>query len=204
MDYLDEEEAEQKTAVEEEIDELEEEIEKEGGKEMEVEAVNVRTAVRFLGLASVATALPFLIHIQLLTGPIVNAILILLLFLVGIRAALLVALIPSMMALAGGLLPAVLAPVIPFIMISNVLFILTIDQFYKVVKDEQKGYWLGVILGAALKFIFLFASVGFITKLILKKELAGVVTQMMSWPQFATAVAGGVIAWVVLKWLKKF
>ena len=204
MDYLDEQEAQQKNEVEEEIEELEEEIEKEGGKEVEAEAVNVRTAVQFLGLASVATALPFVVHIQLLTGPIVNAILILLLFLVGIRAALLIALIPSMMALAGGLLPAVLAPAIPFIMISNVLFILTIDQFYKVISNEQKGYWLGVILGAALKFIFLFASVGLITKLVLKKELAAAVTQMMSWPQFATAVAGGVIAWVVLKWLKKF
>jgi len=26
----------------------------------------------------------------------------------------------------------------------------------------------------------------------------------MSWPQFATAVAGGLIAWLVLKWLKRF
>lgn len=204
MDYLDEEEAKQKTEVEEEIEEIEEELAKEGGQAAEAEAVNAKVAAQFLALAGLATALPFFIHLQLLTGPIVNALLILLLFLVGIRAALLVALIPSMMALAGGLLPVVLAPAVPFIMISNVLFILTIDQFYNLIKNEQKGYWLGVILGAALKFIFLFASVSFITKLVLKKELAATVAQMMSWPQFATALAGGVIAWAVLKWLKRF
>jgi hypothetical protein len=29
------------------------------------------------------------------------------------------------------------------------------------------------------------------------------VAQMMSWPQFATAITGGLIAWAVLKWLKR-
>lgn len=172
-------------------------------KEQAIEGVNVKKATQFLALAGIATALPFLIHIQLLTGPIVNALLILLLFLVGIRAALLVALIPSMMALAGGLLPAVLAPAVPFIMMSNVIFILTIDQFFNRLKNEQRGYWLGVVIGAALKFVFLLASVNLISKLLIKQELAAKVAQMMSWPQFATAVAGGVIAWAVLKWLKR-
>jgi hypothetical protein len=203
MDYLDEQEAEEKTAVEEEVQEIEEELAEEGGIEAEVEAVNVRTAVQFLGLASVATVLPFVIHIQLLTGPIVNAILILLLFLVGIRSALLISLVPSIMALAGGLLPAPLAPAVPFIMLSNVLFILTIDQLRYRFNDEQKGYWAGVFVGAGLKFLLLYFSVQFIVRLLLKKELAAAVTQLMSWPQFLTAVAGGAIAWGFLKWLKK-
>jgi hypothetical protein len=172
-------------------------------KEQALAGVSVKTATTFLALAGLALALPFFIHLQLLTGPIVNAILILLLFLVDIRAALLVALIPSMMALAGGLLPAVLAPAVPFIMVSNAIFVLTIDQIYNRMKNERQGYWLGVIMGAGLKFIFLFSSVSLISKLLIKQELAAKVAQMMSWPQFATAVAGGVIAWVVLKWLKR-
>ncbi|MCK4554672.1 iron hydrogenase [Candidatus Parcubacteria bacterium] len=172
-------------------------------KEQLVELVNTQAIARFLALAGVATLLPFFIHVQWVTGPIVNAILILTLFLVGIRSALVICLIPSLIALAGGLLPAVLAPVVPFIMISNVILVLSIDWFYNRNKDEIKGYWQGAIIGAGLKFAFLFASVNVIAKLLIKQELAIKVAQMMSWPQFATAVTGGMIAWVALKWLKK-
>jgi len=173
-------------------------------KEQVLGRVNVQTLTEFVGLAGIALFLPFFIHLQWISGPIVNAILILILFLVGIRSAMVVALVPSLMALAGGLLPAILAPVVPFIMISNALFVLTIDWFYNKTKDSNKGYWLGVIIAAAVKFIFLYFSVSWITKLLIKQELAVKVAEMMSWPQFATAVIGGMIAWVILKWLKRF
>jgi len=173
-------------------------------KEQALAEVNTKALISFLALAGVATVLPFFIHLQLLTGPIINAIFVLVLFLVGIRSALVICLIPSLMALSGGLLPAILAPVTPFIMIGNAIFVLTIDWFYNKAKDSNKGYWLGIILGAALKFAWLFLSVNFITRLLIKQELAVKVTQMMSWPQFATAVLGGLIAWVALKWLKRF
>jgi len=166
--------------------------------------VDTRVITKFLILGSTATVLPFLIHIQWFTGPIINAILILTLFLVGIRSAFVVCLVPSLMALSGGLLPAILAPVVPFIMISNVIFVLTIDYFYNNIKDIKKSYWIGVVVGAFLKFIFLLISVEFIKNLLIKQELAVKVAQIMSWPQFATAIAGGMIAFVVLKFLKKF
>lgn len=172
-------------------------------KENAFARVDTRAIAQFLGLSGVATILPFFIHIQWITGPIINAIFILVLFLVGIRSALVVCLIPSLMALSGGLLPAILAPVVPFIMIGNVIFVLGIDYFYNNFKNAAKGYWLGVLAGAFLKFVFLYASVTWITKLLLKQDLAVKVAQMMSWSQFATAILGGMIAWVVLKWLKR-
>ncbi len=107
------------------------------------------------------------------------------------------------MALAGGLLPPVLAPVVPFIMISNVLFVFTIDYFYQKAKNADKGYWLGVCFGAGLKYLFLFLNVKLMASLVLRKDLAVAVTTMMSWPQLATALAGGVLAFVFLKWLKR-
>ncbi len=164
--------------------------------------VNTIAVTKFLTLAGTATLLPFFIHIQWLTGPIINAILILTLFLVGIRSAIVVCLVPSLMALSGGLLPAVLAPVVPFIMISNVIFILSIDWFYNNF-SELKGYWMGIVIGALFKFLFLFASVGYIGNLLIKKELTMKIAQMMSWPQFATAVIGGMLAFIFLKWLKR-
>ncbi len=181
-------------------------------KEKTLEHVDALAIAQFLALAGAATILPFFIHIQWITGLIVNAILILTLFLVGVRSALVLCLIPSMMALTGGLLPAILAPVVPFIMIGNVILILVIDyatrrqnnaNLRQGTLNDTKGYWLGVIAGAGLKFLFLFASVNFIAKLLIKQELAVKVAQMMSWPQFATAVVGGGIAWVVLRWLKR-
>ncbi len=165
--------------------------------------VNMRAMAQFLSLAGAATILPFFIHLQWITGSIVNAILIIALFLVGIRSALVICLLPSLMALSGGLLPAILAPVVPFIMLGNVILVLSIDWVYNNFKDTVQGYWLGVIVGAGLKFIFLFVSVDFVSRLLIKQELAVKVAQMMSWPQLATAVVGGMIAWALLKWLKR-
>jgi len=165
--------------------------------------VDTAAIAKFLGLAVTAAFFPFFIHLQWISGPIINAILILILFLVGIRSALVVCLIPSLMALAGGLLPAILSPVVPFIMISNVIFVLSIDWLYNQSKNEIKGYWLGVLVGAGLKFLFLLLSVNFIGHLLIKQELTIKVAQMMSWPQFATAIAGGLIAWAILKWLRR-
>jgi len=173
-------------------------------KEIVLEKVNVRALSQFLALTGVAMFLPFFLHLQWLTGPVINAILILILFLAGVRSALAVALIPSLMALAGGLLPAVLAPAVPFIMISNALYVLSIDRIYDWSKNSSSGYWQGVLIGSILKFAFLYISVSWITKLLIKQDLAVAVAKMMSWPQLITALLGGVIAWAILKWLKRF
>ncbi|MEI7452114.1 MAG: ECF transporter S component [Candidatus Falkowbacteria bacterium] len=169
-----------------------------------MEGTNVWSMVQALSLLLTISVLPFFIHSQFISGPFINALLIVILFLCGIRTAVVAALIPSMMALAGGLLPAVLAPTVPFIMISNVGFILLIDFCYKNTVNNQKGYWLGVAAGAVLKFTFLYISVNFIGQLLTRKEFLEVVVQMMSWTQFATALMGGIIAWAFLKWLKFF
>jgi hypothetical protein len=160
---------------------------------------NIKTQFLFLAFASASIILPMMLHIQWLTGPIVNALLILTLVFCGIRSALVLALIPSTMALASGLLPALLAPVVPFIMISNVIFILSVDYFIR-----KNNYILGVALGALFKFIFLLSSVSLISSLLYKNELTDTVIQMMSWPQFYTAIIGGLIAGVFIKKFKNY
>ncbi len=164
--------------------------------------VNVRWLTQFIALAAVAVILPFFIHLQWITGPIINAILILALIIVGFRSALLIALLPSLIALGSGLLPVILAPAVPFIMISNVILVLAVDYFWQNRKKDFKAYWRGVIVGAGLKFIFLFLSIDLIAKLLIKQQLATAIAQMMGWTQFATAIAGGIIAWLILKFLR--
>ena len=147
--------------------------------------------VKFALLLGAAVAAP-LAGQQAVTGTIVNAVLFISVAYLGIRGAVLIALVPSIFSLATGLLPAVLAPMIPFIMAANIILILVFDFL------RRKNFWLGIISGAVLKFIFLAAVSSVVINLLLKKEIAATVAAMMSWPQLFTALAGGVIAYIFL------
>ncbi len=146
-----------------------------------------------LGIAFIA---PF-IREQAITGSIVNAVLFVSTAVLGVQAGLLIALIPSVISLSVGLLPPALAPMIPFIILGNSILVSVFNYF------KEKNYWMGMFFGSALKFIFLFGTSSLVISLLLKKELAGNVAAMMSWPQLFTALAGGLIAYLVLKINKK-
>jgi hypothetical protein len=146
-------------------------------------------------LLSVATIVP-LFHQQMITGPIVNAALFVATAVLGASAGILVGLIPSVIALSVGLLSPVLAPMVPFIMISNTILVLT----FHFLKD--RNYWMGMIMASVLKFVFLYSTSSVVINLLLKKEVAAQVSLMMSWPQLLTALAGGCLAYVFIKWMK--
>lgn len=154
------------------------------------------TTVQFIVLLSVATVAP-LFHQQWVTGPIVNAMFLIAAVVLGSQNAIVLALLPSTIALGVGLLPAILAPMIPFIIISNVIFILGFHYL------REKNFWLGVVVGSVLKFVFLWSTSFVVINLLIKKELAASVSSIMSWPQLATALLGGLIAYIILKKLKK-
>ncbi len=168
--------------------------------------LNISYFAKFLVLLALATGAPLIgVHSQWITGPIVNMALILAVFLIGARGALLIGMLPSTIALGTGLLPAVLAPMVPFIIISNAILILAIDLLGRDVACyiSTKKYFLGLFLAAGLKYLFLFFTSSLVIDLLLNKSVAVKVAQMMSWPQFFTAMLGGILAWAVLKILKK-
>ncbi|MBU1203024.1 iron hydrogenase [Patescibacteria group bacterium] len=152
--------------------------------------------IQFVTLLSIATVAPFF-HQQWLTGPIVNAMFLIAVALLGTESAIFLALLPSTIALSVGMLPAILAPMIPFIIISNTILILGFSYL------RDKNFWLGVIVASFLKYLFLWSTSFVVINLLIKKELATNVSAMMSWPQFVTAVLGGVIAYGFLKSIKK-
>lgn len=152
--------------------------------------------VKLAALLGVALLAPLLRH-QALTGPIVNATLYLATILLDIKYAIFIGLLPSSVALSAGLLPPVLAPMIPFIMIGNTILIAVFDSFRK------RNYWLGVFFASSAKFLFLKATSLKVTSLILNKKVALNVAAMMSWPQFVNALAGGVLAYFLLRGSKK-
>ncbi len=154
-----------------------------------------RAAARFALLLGVAVAAPFC-HNQLITGSLVNATLFLAASLLGVEGAILIAWLPSLAALAVGTLPLVLAPLIPFIILSNILLILV---FSFGSRGDNSRYWFRVLAAASLKFIFLISVSALIINLLHQKTLVGLALTMMGWPQLATALAGGVLAYLILK-----
>jgi hypothetical protein len=137
------------------------------------------------------------VHSQPITGSLVNAILFIATTFLGIETAIMIGLIPSVIALSFGLLPVILAPMVPFIMISNALLVIIFGLF------QKRNYWLAVISASLIKFIFLFSTSSVVIGLLIKKEIAAKVAAMMSWPQLFTALSGGIIAWLIIKAARK-
>ncbi len=129
---------------------------------------------------------------QAVTGPLVNATLFLATIFLGLKTAVFIAIFPSIIALGTGILPFPTAPFIPFIIIGNIVLVLAFNYFLK-------NYWQGVVIASFLKFLFLFLSSQVVAHLVLKEGIARQIISIMSWPQFATALTGGVIAFFILQ-----
>ena len=154
------------------------------------------TSIQFVSLMAVATIAPFFLQ-QAIVGPAVNATLFISVVLLGARNAMLIGILPSLVALSTGLLPPVLAPMIPFIMTSNVLLVLVFSSLIK------KNYWTGMVTASILKFVFLFGASSIVIDLLLNKDIAPKVAMIMSYPQLFTALSGGLIAFLFLRAIKK-
>jgi len=134
---------------------------------------------------------------QFVSGPMVNAILIIVTMVLGLRSGVILCFVPSLMALVSGILPAIFLPFIPFIMLGNIMMVTLFNWL------RLKNYWLGAGAGSAVKFIFLFAASQIFFNLIVNQPLAKAAALMMSWNQLYSAAAGSVIAYIFLKTIKR-
>jgi len=163
-------------------------------KSLALPAIQTKNRVLiFTVFLSVAIFVPSFIHSQYVTGPLVNFLLFTTAILLGPFEAVLIGIIPSTIALASGLLPLPLAPMVPFIMIANALLVAV---FYY---TKDRGFITGVIFASLLKFVFLHSIVVLLMSTMLQEKLVNNLAIMMSWPQFTTAVIGGMLAYVFLK-----
>jgi len=153
---------------------------------------NLLSFTLLLGLAVLAPLLKF----QLVSGSLVNTVLFISTVILGVQEALFICLIPSLFALAIGLLPIALASMVPFIVTSNAILVLIFSFLRK------KNFWLGVVLASIVKFIFLFSSSSLLVNFISNKQTVSAAAKMMSLPQLFTALAGGLIASLILGLLK--
>lgn len=124
---------------------------------------------------------------QMLTGTIVNASLFLSVVFLGLPAALLMGALPSVISAVTGLLPALIFPMVPFIILSNWLLAATFARHF------HRRMW-AVVLASVLKFTVLSVTATFLVPAWLGAPLALPLLWMMSWPQLITALSGGVVA----------
>jgi hypothetical protein len=140
---------------------------------------------------------------QFFVGPAVNAILILTAVICGGFYGILVGCLTPLLAFLTGQLASALGPFIPFIIIGNILFVFS---FVILNKQGKYGKYLGILIGALIKYIFLWISA---SKLILlfnlnmPAKVANKLAIAMGIPQLVTAIIGGVIALMLIEILRK-
>lgn len=162
-----------------------------------ITAISTRIAIGF-GLLTVGFIAP-LIGNQLITGTIVNATLISAAVLLGLPEAILLAFGPSVISLAIGKLPLALAPMLPSIMIGNILLIV----IFKLISNRSS--FLAAIVASVAKFALIFATATMLVYFINSGPIIKIAS-MMGWIQLATALLGSALALSILtvtKQLKK-
>lgn len=103
---------------------------------------------------------------------------------------------PSLIALASGLLPLALAPMVPFIISANIVLIVVFKWM------ESKGFFKAAFLAAASKFAFLsFVSSAVFAPIF---HFGPAMIAMMGYMQFVTALFGAFLAGGVLKTTKPY
>lgn len=135
---------------------------------------------------------------QVFTGPGINAVLLLAGLFVNPFAGVVIGILTPFGALLRGILQPVLLPALPFIVLGNAIYVLTAVSFIRRSGiDSRFRSILGVILGSAVKYAVMAGAVKFII------EVPEKVAYALTVPQFFTAVAGGAVALVIYRILRK-
>lgn len=169
-------------------------------------------------ITQTAVMLALLIGVQLLTrsfgqfvtGSMVNLILLVSVFIIGIYGGLTIAVLSPLLAFLSGIGPAFIQ-IIPFIAIGNALFVvlawLIAKNFIGCSSSKEIAISsLGLMVASITKFLFLWVGVVlFALPLIpgIKEKQIAVMSAAFSWPQLVTALIGSVMAMIIIPQLKK-
>jgi riboflavin transporter len=139
---------------------------------------------------------------QSFVGPAINAILIIAAVLCGTWWGAAVGSLTPILALLIGQLAAPMGPFVPFIMIGNIIYVVS----YGIMKKYPKGNYAGIAIGSFLKYGFLSISASKLAalfKLGIPDKVVSKLIVAMGLPQLITALIGGFIALVFIEILKR-
>lgn len=155
----------------------------------------------FIGLSFLSFSIPFFLgHPQWLVGITVNACLFLAAIFLPKKFILPLIIFPGFGVLCRGIifgpLTIFLVYFLPFIWLANLALILVFKALF-----PHLNYFFSLFFAAAAKFLFLFivANVYFEFSLVPKIFL-----QLMGINQFLTALAGGIISWLIFNFYEKY
>ena len=152
-------------------------------------------------LSTFALLIPALGWPQPVTGSLVNALLLITVEMLGAWPAVALGTVTPLGGLLHGVLPLPLAVMIPFIALGNA----TLVGIYGILRRRSR--WLGLGIAALAKFALLYAFASFFAmrpfyvglSVAPKVIMPAAIVHTMSWPQLVTAVAGGLLAFAILR-----
>lgn len=162
--------------------------------------MNSRARFTVQQLARVALLLSITLAVQYLrlptpvTGPLVNLMLILSTALTGTAGGAGIGLLTPWAALMLGIIPPALAPAIPFIMAGNAIYCFCYGALAEKIRG---GPFIGIILGAVLKFAVIAGSARYLL------ALPSPAAEALLLPQLVNALIGGAAALPLAHYLKR-
>lgn len=129
------------------------------------------------------------------TGPVVNAVLILTTVFSGVISAVIIGCITPAVALMTGIIPPAALPLVPVIIAANITLVII---FYLLDKINRYAAWLGA---AGAKFGIFYLCLNYLLELLGIKVPPPLVLAFQL-PQLYTALAGGLLAVVIARYLK--
>jgi len=174
--------------------------------------------IRVIYITQTAVMLALLIGVQFITrsfgqfvtGSMVNLILLVSVFIIGIYGGLTIAVLSPILAFLAGIGPAFIQ-IIPFIAIGNALYVtiawLIAKNHITSLKTKDIAISLiGLAFASLDKFLFLWLGfVGVALPLIpgIKEKQIAVISAAFSWPQLITALIGSALAIMIVPQIKK-
>lgn len=166
----------------------------------------------FISRLSILLAMTIIVQMvglpQPVTGPLVNMILILCVLILNVKAAIVIGVLTPLIALWRGQLPALLAPMVPFIILGNSLLVLIFGICRTALSRLKINLYVIDLISLAcsslIKFLVLWSGAAWFVPLIFGRQFSPQLIFMMSTPQFITAFIGGLMALFGLKLLKRF
>ena len=154
---------------------------------------------QFLGsrIPSIATIFgPFSVQ-QLITGTLVNCILLVFTARSGVTSGAVIGVLSSVLAAAFGISQIVVTPMVA---VGNALLCIV----YGLLARRPSWHIPAMIIGAVVKCAFLWLTVPMVLAAAgLPEKQTAMLSIMFSWPQGVTALCGGLLCWPIIARLKK-
>lgn len=158
-----------------------------------------RTAILLAVVVVVQIVGRYIPNNNFIVGPLVNMCLILAVISAGLWGGVAIAVLSPLVSLINNHAPvaAALLPFTPFIVLANVILVVTFYLLY------NRNKYVGVVAAALLKFGFLLGAINIFLNVFSFPKFAAKLLVLFSWPQLITALIGGFIALPILARLQK-